>query len=130
MKKLEKFEKVGDVLVSKYHNAIKVSYKNGTLRDKDNAVMKKKTTLVYYKPSPDYCKRNEALGLVGVKDRVCESNNQVDFEKCKELCNGCGFKMKLKIITRIEKCNCKFQWCCFVKCEECKKQVVVATCEG
>lgn len=129
MKKLENFQKVGDQLREKYLTAIRVLYKNGTLFDEGmNKITKKKTTLVYYRPSPDYCRANKTLKIPGVEGRVCEAATSADFKKCSKLCGGCGLKMELKVKTRKEKCNCKFVWCCFVKCDECKKQVATATC--
>jgi hypothetical protein len=129
MKKIETFDKVGDALWEKYQAAIRVIYNNGTLIDEaKKPVTKKKTTLVYYTPSPDYCHANEQLNIPGVEGRVCEAATNSGLKKCRKLCENCGLKMKLKVITKKEKCNCKFHWCCYVKCEECKKQVVVATC--
>jgi hypothetical protein len=129
MKKLETFDKVGQVLYEKYTTAIRVIYHNGSLRDEaNNTVTKKKTKLVYYTPSPDYCHANKILKIPGVEGRVCEAATNSGLKKCRKLCEDCGLKMKLQVITRKVKCNCKFVWCCFVKCDECKKQVVTATC--
>ncbi|CAB4005228.1 Wnt-1-like isoform X1 [Paramuricea clavata] len=129
MKKLETFNKVGQVLYEKYTTAIRVIYHNGSLRDEANkTVTKKKTKLIYYTPSPDYCHANRTLKIAGVEGRVCEAATNSDFKKCRKLCEDCGLKMKLQAVTRKVKCNCKFVWCCFVKCDECKKQVFTATC--
>jgi hypothetical protein len=129
MKKIESFDKVGDELVKKYETAIRVLYNNGSLFNEANvSVMKKKTTLVYFTPSPDYCNANEELNIPGVEGRVCEADTNADLKKCRKLCENCGLKMKLKVVKRKEKCNCKFVWCCFVRCDQCERQVITATC--
>ncbi|XP_028405162.1 protein Wnt-8b-like [Dendronephthya gigantea] len=129
MKKVEKFEKVADALWEKYHTALRVVYKNGSLFDQvDKKVTKRRVELAYFTRSPNYCRPNRRLKIPGVEGRVCEAGSQNDLKKCTKLCESCGLKMKLKVVTRKEKCNCKFVWCCYVKCEECEKRVLTATC--
>ena len=129
MKKIESFDKVGEELIKKYQSAIRVLYNNGSLFNEVNEpVTKKKTTLVYYTPSPDYCKANEKLNVPGVEGRVCEAATTSDLNKCRKLCENCGLKIRLKVVKKQEKCNCQFVWCCYVKCAQCEKQVVTATC--
>ena len=129
MKKLDSFDKVADALLEKYHSAIQVTYNNGSFLDDGNDVItKKKHKLVYYIPSPDYCRPNKELNIPGVEGRVCEASDQSDFKKCEKLCKSCGLKLKLNIVTRVQKCNCRFVWCCFVKCDYCKKRLITATC--
>lgn len=42
-------------------------------------------------------------------------------ESCDYLCCGRGYYFRLVEIE--EDCDCQFQWCCFVKCKKCKKQI-------
>lgn len=128
MKKIERFEKVGDALWKKYQTAVRVTFKNNTLVDEaNNPVTKKKNKLVYFTASPDYCAQNETLKIPGVEGRVCEASTDNGL-KCRKLCRSCGLKMNFQASTRIVKCNCKFVWCCFVKCDRCIKKVFTTTC--
>ena len=129
MKKVEKFEKVADALWEKYHTAVRVLYKNGSLFDEANKkVTKKRVELAYFTPSPNYCRADRRLKIPGVEGRMCEAVSQQDLKKCRKLCESCGLKIKLKVVIRKEKCNCKFVWCCYVKCSKCEKRVLTATC--
>lgn len=128
MKKLGSFEDVGDALKQKYNNAVRVQFKNESLYDdKNEVVTKRRITLVYFDESPDYCKANELLNIPGVEGRVCESTKD-NLKQCEKLCTSCGLKAKMTVITRTIRCNCKFEWCCRVTCEECKEDVVKITC--
>ena len=130
MKKLESFDKVGEALWQKYQNAKRVLYNNGSLiSEAKKLVTKKKATLVYYTPSPNYCLANNTIKYPGVENRICEAADKAGLNKCAKLCKDCGLKIKLRMVIRKEKCNCKFVWCCFVQCEECEKKVITATCE-
>ena len=128
MKKLQSFDKVGEALWQKYHKAQRVLFNNGSLINEANKQETKKTQLAYYKPSPNYCHANEELKFPGVVNRVCEADDGAGLENCKKLCKDCGLQMKYKMVIRKQKCNCKFVWCCFVKCEVCERKVITATC--
>lgn len=45
---------------------------------------------------------------------------------CGMLCCNRGYTTKRE--KRVERCKCKFHWCCFVECEECVTEVDVSTC--
>ncbi|KAG8235049.1 hypothetical protein J437_LFUL014552 [Ladona fulva] len=63
-----------------------------------------RTDLVFLEESPDYCERNETLGLDG----------------CRLLCCGRGYQTRVRDVT--EKCRCRFVWCCNVVCDVCRYQ--------
>ncbi|KAL1449190.1 hypothetical protein WDU94_000409 [Cyamophila willieti] len=67
--------------------------------------------------SPDYCSRNETLGILGTKGRLCNQRS-LGLDGCKLLCCGRGYMTRIRDVE--EKCNCKFVWCCQVKCEVCR----------
>lgn len=48
-------------------------------------------------------------------------------ESCHQMCCDRGFETKRE--RRVERCKCKFHWCCFVQCEECYRDVEVSTCK-
>ncbi|KAG1669096.1 Protein Wnt-4 [Nymphon striatum] len=80
-----------------------------------------KRDLVYIDLSPNYCSRDEnfdfsRLGVLGTEGRKCnETSYGVD--GCSLLCCGRGYHVTVADVN--EKCNCKFVWCCEVKCEMC-----------
>ncbi len=47
---------------------------------------------------------------------------------CKRLCHECGLKVEERRIETVSSCNCKFHWCCTVKCETCTQIVTKYVC--
>ncbi|XP_033222280.1 protein Wnt-1-like [Belonocnema kinseyi] len=76
-----------------------------------------KTDLVYLEDSPDYCEKNITLGIPGTRGRIC-NRTSLGLDGCRLLCCGRGYQTRVRDV--IEKCNCKFVWCCDVKCELCR----------
>ena len=132
---LAPFEDVGAKLKQKYHNAIRVWFVDNKLQerigDQFKAISSEDNRLVYLDPSPDYCVRNDTLGYRGMLAMSCKSFD-VHATKCKafiDKCNACNLGYQT-IEHGFEqfKCKCKFHWCCFVKCEKCKKMSYITTC--
>lgn len=75
--------------------------------------------LVYIENSPDWC-RTKNNWWKGTQGRVCNRNSKGP-DSCfgNNICCGRGFNTR-KLVVR-EKCNCKFHWCCTVKCRTCVK---------
>lgn len=71
------------------------------------------TDLVYLESSPDFCEQP------GTRGRPC--NRTTTEEGCDTLCCGRGYETKTEKV--LERCDCKFYWCCFVKCRECERDV-------
>ena len=102
------------------------------------------TDLVYLKTSPDYCEFDVKKGSLGTHGRECDhvralkcTGNTVDdnvfclqrspgIDGCELMCCMRGYTTRRE--KRVERCKCKFHWCCFVKCEECYREVEVSTC--
>ncbi|XP_016110151.1 protein Wnt-8a-like isoform X1 [Sinocyclocheilus grahami] len=86
-----------------------------------------RTELLYMEDSPDYCAKNLSLGLHGTEGREClqSGKNLSQWEKrsCRRLCHECGLKVEERRIGTVSSCNCKFHWCCTVKCETCTQTV-------
>ncbi|CAI4229572.1 unnamed protein product [Auanema sp. JU1783] len=72
-----------------------------------------KNDLIFLDPSPDYCKL-EYNGAATTRGRECGDH-------CDQICCGRGFNIVREIVD--EPCECKFIWCCEVKCKTCKKIV-------
>uniref|UniRef100_A0A0N5B007 Protein Wnt n=1 Tax=Syphacia muris TaxID=451379 RepID=A0A0N5B007_9BILA len=79
-----------------------------------------KNELVFLDESPDYCTENLENDVLGPKGRECGSN-------CNVLCCGRGWIEVKKYVE--EQCNCKFIWCCEVKCDRCIKEIVKNYCK-
>ncbi len=45
---------------------------------------------------------------------------------CIALCCRRGHNTERRMVAK--KCNCKFHWCCYVKCDMCDEEVEVHTC--
>lgn len=42
----------------------------------------------------------------------------------------CGRGYDTATVQKEDKCECKFQWCCVVRCKTCRRLVDVHTCKG
>lgn len=64
------------------------------------------------------------LDYLGTKGRECSRNSSKyvspsEKRSCRTLCRECGYKVKRVKKKESNTCNCKFLWCCEVKCETC-----------
>lgn len=66
-------------------------------------------------------------GSLGTAGRVCSKTSR-GMDGCDVMCCGRGYDTTR--VTRITKCECKFQWCCSVKCKDCEETVDVHTCKA
>ncbi|XP_031572227.1 protein Wnt-7a-like isoform X2 [Actinia tenebrosa] len=86
------------------------------------------TEAVYLIDSPNYCERNLTKGILGTKGRTCIkdiSDQRADV--CDVMCCGRGYDTR--IVNRSWKCNCKFYWCCYVRCKSCSEKAVLHNCK-
>lgn len=82
--------------------------------------------LVYYEDSPNYCEFDPERGTFGTSGRVCNITSH-GIDGCELLC--CGRGHNTETITTVERCDCKFVWCCKVICKECTRVYDVHTCK-
>ena len=68
-----------------------------------------------------------AVGSLGTAGRQCKKG-ALTTEGCDIMCCGRGFDTVS--VQRVRKCECKFHWCCAVKCKDCFRQTDVHTCKG
>ncbi|MBN3276789.1 WNT8B protein, partial [Polyodon spathula] len=136
---LPEFREVGNYLKEKYHKALKVDLlkgagnsaaSRGAIAETFSTISKKE--LVHLEDSPDYCLENKTLGLQGTEGRECikKGKNLSKWEKrsCKRLCGECGLAVEERKADLVSSCNCKFHWCCAVKCEQCRKTITKYFC--
>ncbi|PIC34867.1 hypothetical protein B9Z55_014395 [Caenorhabditis nigoni] len=128
---MQKFSQVSDLLKKRYdHFAVQVTRKaTKRLRRKERTERKiplRGNEMAYVHRSPSYCERNLTAGILGTSGREC-IHNSYSSESCDLLCCGRGYNTRLEI--RQTQCECKFVWCCEVKCKTCTEEVAVHTCK-
>lgn len=63
---------------------------------------------------------------LGTQGRVC-NRSSLSTDSCSLMCCGRGYNTQRIVVE--EKCNCKFNWCCWVECETCKYVKTIYTCK-
>ncbi|CAG9535675.1 unnamed protein product [Cercopithifilaria johnstoni] len=125
-KVVPKLEEIGLLLRKKYSHAAKVSVssegktlvprmerigsRSGRYLHKSEQTSILDNELVYLDDSLDYCKEDKLNDIRSPQGREC-------FDKCNMICCGRGHKT-VRVIEE-QQCDCKFVWCCEVKCETC-----------
>ncbi|XP_056307937.1 LOW QUALITY PROTEIN: protein Wnt-7b [Danio aesculapii] len=131
---LPKFREIGYVLKDKYNKAVQVEVVRASrLRQPTFLKVKRtrhqkplETDLVYIERSPNYCEEDAKTGSVGTQGRLCNRTSP-HTDGCDLMCCGRGYNTHQ--YTKVWQCNCKFQWCCFVKCNTCSERTEVFTCK-
>ncbi|XP_007892018.2 protein Wnt-11b [Callorhinchus milii] len=82
--------------------------------------------LIYLVSSPDYCSRSEKQGSYGTQERQCNKTS-VGSDSCNLMCCGRGYNAYTD--TVVERCSCKYHWCCYVTCKKCERTVVRYVCK-
>ena len=85
-----------------------------------------KRDLIFYERSPNYCESDPDLAVWGTRGRVCNSTS-ADIDNCETMCCGRGYATLE--VTKVERCNCKFHWCCYVKCDTCESVAWLTVCK-
>ncbi|XP_069496151.1 protein Wnt-11 [Ambystoma mexicanum] len=86
----------------------------------------KETELVYLQSSPDFCMKNEKLGSHGTQDRQCNKTSNGS-DSCDLMCCGRGYNAYMDKV--VERCHCKYHWCCYVTCKKCERTVERYVCK-
>ncbi|KAI8430002.1 hypothetical protein MSG28_000449 [Choristoneura fumiferana] len=74
--------------------------------------------LRYVTPSPDYCEPDPAAGSLGTQGRRCNASAGAAAGGCGRLC--CGRGRRAVRTSRLERCHCRYHWCCRVDCQLCR----------
>ncbi|XP_072157322.1 protein Wnt-5b isoform X2 [Bemisia tabaci] len=122
------FREVGDFIKEKYDGAAEVKLnKKGRLQMRDNRFsLPTASDLIYIDQSPNYCIRNLTFDSLGTQGRIC-NRTSIGMDGCKLMCCDRGYNTKKMIVK--ERCDCKFQWCCFVECKTCTRVTEIHTCK-
>eukprot|EP00794_Sanderia_malayensis_P009685 gene9685-10672_t len=83
-------------------------------------------SMIYAHESPNYCISNPKLGVHGTQGRSCNKSD-TGYHSCENLCCGRGYKVQQ--IQILERCHCKYVWCCYVKCKECRRSYDEHVCK-
>ncbi|KAE8753129.1 WntA [Frankliniella occidentalis] len=134
-RKLPPFRVLGEALAQAYEGATQVRLSDKRRRHTKSKRLRavsreikppNRTDLVYLEESPDYCERNDTMGIPGTKGRVCNRTSP-GLDGCRLLCCGRGHNTRMKEVE--EKCQCKFVWCCKVQCQTCRVRGEEHTCK-
>ncbi|CAH0557004.1 unnamed protein product [Brassicogethes aeneus] len=116
-KALPSIAEVGTRLLQKYTNAKEIETK---AYEQHIATLKPKKIsdqLLFISKSPDYCTKDERLGSLGTVGRQCNVTSNGP-NSCRQLCCGRGYRTVVE--EKIERCQCKYYNCCYVKCKVCR----------
>ncbi|XP_068452757.1 protein Wnt-5a [Clinocottus analis] len=125
---LADFRKVGETLKEKYDSStsMKLNSRGKLVQKHSNFNAPTSHDLVYIESSPDYCLKNQSTGSLGTVGRLCNKTSE-GMDGCELMCCGRGYdQYKAQIV---ERCHCKFHWCCYVKCKRCTKIVDQFVCK-
>ncbi|KAK2899095.1 hypothetical protein Q8A67_010513 [Cirrhinus molitorella] len=125
---LADFRKVGDALKEKYDSAaaMRLNSRGKLVQVHSKFNSPTSNDLVYIDPSPDYCVENKTTGSLGTQDRLCNKTSE-GMDGCALMCCGRGYdQYKAQLV---ERCHCKFHWCCYVKCKRCSRIVDQFVCK-
>ncbi|GAB6029240.1 hypothetical protein CHUAL_005008 [Chamberlinius hualienensis] len=137
-KSLPQFNQIATYLMNKYHTAKEVQViELGKNRDRRPLALKlkrskrphrkpRKRDLVYLHQSPNYCEMDKSRGSLGTGGRKC-NRTSTGADGCDLLCCGRGYNTHQ--LTRTWQCQCKFHWCCYVKCNLCTERGEEYTCK-
>ncbi|XP_060046333.1 protein Wnt-5b isoform X2 [Erinaceus europaeus] len=125
---LAEFRKVGDQLKEKYDRAaaMRITRKGRLELVNSRFTQPSPEDLVYVDPSPDYCLRNETTGSLGTQGRLCNKTS-AGMDGCELMCCGRGYDQFKSV--QVERCHCRFHWCCFVRCRKCTETVDQYVCK-
>ncbi|XP_064632962.1 protein Wnt-2b-like isoform X2 [Lineus longissimus] len=124
------FRRVGQYLKTKYNGATQVMMNQdgtGLIVANRNHKRPTRSDLVYFESSPDYCLKDPKTGAHGTAGRQCNKTS-LGTDGCDIMCCGRGYDTFT--VKQTTQCECKFVWCCHVKCKECAEWVDIHTCKG
>ncbi|XP_041347843.1 protein Wnt-16-like [Gigantopelta aegis] len=129
-KGLPSFREVGSYLKTKYEVPVRLARRSRKrLRRKEKSKRRVpigSDELVYVHRSPNYCREDPKRGILGTRARLC-NRTSTGGDSCDLLCCGRGYNTQ--VVRYVERCHCKFFWCCYVKCKTCETMIDLHTCK-
>ena len=130
-KTMAPFSVVGSYLRDRYQKGILVTVDQSgnelVVAEGTYPAKPSRDNLVFLEESPDYCVPNSNTGSLGTTGRVCNKTSP-GHGSCGVLCCGRGFNTIQ--VEEEYKCACKFHWCCYVKCNICRRTVDKHVCKS
>ncbi|KAJ8381489.1 hypothetical protein SKAU_G00022670 [Synaphobranchus kaupii] len=127
---LAPFERVGNFLKERYEGSIQVldrSKRKVRRKEKEQRrVPIAKEELIFLNKSPNYCLEDRRVGVAGTRGRRC-NRTSAGPDGCNLLCCGRGYNTH--VVRHVERCECKFVWCCYVRCRRCESMNDMHTCK-
>ncbi|KAG7277648.1 hypothetical protein CRUP_025333 [Coryphaenoides rupestris] len=130
---LAPFQRVGALLKERFEASVEVRQRLAggglkvRLKDKlARQVPVARDALVHLHKSPNYCLADAQRGILGTRGRHCSRSSRGP-DGCNLLCCGRGYNTHL--VRHIERCDCKFVWCCYVRCRRCESMNDMHTCK-
>ncbi|KAJ8333296.1 hypothetical protein SKAU_G00421920 [Synaphobranchus kaupii] len=124
------FGRVGSFLKERYEGGVQVqarSKRKVRRKERDQRrVPLAQDELVFLRKSPNYCLKDRRLGVAGTRGRRC-SRASAGPDSCNLLCCGRGYNTH--VVRHVERCDCKFIWCCYVHCRRCETMNDIHTCK-
>uniref|UniRef100_A0A3P9Q259 Protein Wnt n=1 Tax=Poecilia reticulata TaxID=8081 RepID=A0A3P9Q259_POERE len=121
------FQRVGVYLKERYERSVQVSDRSRRkTRKKDQRRPVDKHELIYLNKSPNYCLEDRRRGIAGTRGRRC-NRTSTGPDGCNLLCCGRGYNTH--VVRNIQRCECKFVWCCYVHCRRCESMNDMHTCK-
>ncbi|KAM4711729.1 protein Wnt-16 [Anableps anableps] len=121
------FQRVGAYLKERYERSVQVSDRSRRkTRRKDQRRPVDKHQLIYLNKSPNYCLEDRQRGIAGTRGRHC-NRTATGPDGCNLLCCGRGYNTH--VVRNIQRCECKFVWCCYVHCRRCESMNDMHTCK-
>ncbi|XP_033471050.1 protein Wnt-16 [Epinephelus lanceolatus] len=122
------FERVGVYLKEQYEESVQVSDRSRrkTRRKDRHRLAVDMHQLIFFNKSPNYCVEDRRRGIAGTRGRRC-NRTSTGSDSCVLLCCGRGYNTHL--VRHVQRCECKFVWCCYVRCRRCESMNDMHTCK-
>lgn len=129
-RKMPSFREIGDKIKRRYDDSVAIAPRSMRKLRRRPKYMRKEPIgdleLVHVHHSPNYCKQDINRGILGTRGRECKRNTK-GADSCDLLCCGRGYNTE--VVRIVERCHCKFFWCCVVKCKTCETMIDKHTCK-